>query len=183
VPFVDRNRLQQTKRALFKSPSINHKRIFYDGKSRSGSKKAKTDIDRTRIENSKRALWPCTSKSNVTVNTGHDRIQTSLSGETSVFRKRKREEHGMLTPHNICARRMLFCDTTAVKGKIDCMTAGDNIQRLRTGENKPQVLSVSRDVTGGLSEVHRKVSFQAVLALGLICTHLVVTLGGLAIVC
>jgi hypothetical protein len=68
----------------------------------------------------------------------------------------------MLTPHNTCARRMLFGDAAAVKGKRDFNTAGDNIQRLRTGENKPQML-VSRDVTGGLSEVQRKVSFMVCL--------------------
>jgi hypothetical protein len=77
-----------------------------------------------------------------------------------VFRKRKREEQGMLTPHSTCARRMLFGEAAAVKGKSDFMTAGDNIQRLRTVESKPQT-SVSRDVTGGLSEVHRKVSLPA----------------------
>jgi hypothetical protein len=54
---------------------------------------------------------------------------------------------------------MLFGDAAAVKGKRDFITAGDNIQRLRTGENKPQ-MSVSRDMTGGLSEVQRKVSFH-----------------------
>lgn len=128
-------------------------------KSRSGSKRTKSDIDRTRIENSKRALWPCTSKSNVAGRTGNDRVQTSLTGEISGFGKRKREEQGTLTPHNTCARRMLFGDAAAVKGKGDFITAGDNIQRLRTGENKPQ-MSVSRDVTGDLSEVQRKVSFH-----------------------
>jgi len=159
VPSVDRNQLQQTKRALFKSPPSNHKRIFSATKSRSGSKRAKSDIDRTRIENSKRALWPCTSKNNVAGKTGYDRVQTNLSGEISGFGKRKREEQGMLTPHNTCARKMLFGDSAAVKGKGDFITAGDNIQRLRTGENKPQ-MSVSRDMTGGLSEVQRKVSFH-----------------------
>jgi len=159
VPSVDRNQLQQTKRALFKSPPNNHKRIFSASKSKSGSKRAKSDIDRTRIENSKRALWPCTSKNNVVGKTEYDRMQTSLSGEISGFGKRKREEQGMLTPHNTCARKMLFGDAAAVKGKGDLITAGDNIQRLRTGENKPQ-MSVSRDMTGGLSEVQRKVSFH-----------------------
>lgn len=160
VPSVDRNRLQQTKRALFKSPPNNHKRILSSTKSRLGSKKAKSDFDRTRIENSKRALWPRASKNNVAVNTGHDRVQTNLSGEMGVFRKRKREEQGMLTPHNTCARRMLFGEAAAVKGQNDFMSAGDNTEGFRTGENKPQT-SVSRDVTGGLSEVHRKVSFCA----------------------
>jgi len=159
VPSIDRNQLHQTKRALFKSPPSNHKRIFSATKSRSGSKRAKSDIDRTRIENSKRALWPCTSKNNVAGKTGHDRVQTSQSGEISGFGKRKREEQGMLTPHNTCARKLLFGDAAAVKGKKDFITAGDNIQRLRTGENKPQ-MSVSRDMTGGLSEVQRKVSFH-----------------------
>lgn len=54
---------------------------------------------------------------------------------------------------------MLFGDSAAVKGKRDFIAAGDNIQRVRTGENKPQ-MSVSKDMTGGLSEVQRKVSFH-----------------------
>jgi hypothetical protein len=130
-------------------------------KSRSGSKKNKSDIDRTRVQNSKRALWPSTSKDNATVKAGDDRALTNLSGQINVYGKRTREESGKPAQHKKCPRRMLFGDA-AVKGKSDFMIAGDKSQRVRTGENKPQVSSVSRDLTGGLSEAHRKVRFLAV---------------------
>jgi hypothetical protein len=54
---------------------------------------------------------------------------------------------------------MLFGGTTAaVTAESGSMTAGDSSQS-GTRENKPQV-PVANDVTCGLSEVHRKVSFQ-----------------------
>lgn len=127
-------------------------------KSRSGLKKNKGDIDKTRARNSKRALWP--SEDNATVKTGCDRALTSLSGQINVYGKRRREEGGMSAQHK-CPRRMLFgAGAAAMKGESDFMTAGDSSQKVRTSENKPQ-MSVARDLTGGLSEVHRKVSFQS----------------------
>jgi hypothetical protein len=54
---------------------------------------------------------------------------------------------------------MLFGSAAAaMKGGSDFMTAGDSSQ-IRTRENKPQ-MSVAKDLMCGLSEVHRKVSFQ-----------------------
>jgi hypothetical protein len=54
---------------------------------------------------------------------------------------------------------MLFGSATAaMKGESDFMTAGDSNQ-IRARENKPQV-SVAKDLTCGLSEIHRKVSFE-----------------------
>ncbi|XP_021937969.1 uncharacterized protein LOC110838746 isoform X2 [Zootermopsis nevadensis] len=156
VSSADCNRLQQTKRALFKSPPNKHQRISSSSESRSGSKKNKSDIDRTRVQNSKRALWPSTSKDNAPVKSGDDGAFTNLSGQTSVYGKRTREESGMPAQYKKCPRRMLFVDG-AVKGKSDFKS-----QRVRTSENKPQVSSVSRDLTGGLSDVHRKKLLWAV---------------------
>lgn len=157
MPSVDCNQLQKTKRALFKSPPGNRKGVSSASKSRPGLKKNKGDIDQTKAWNSKRALWP--SKENATVKTGSDRALTSLSVQINVYGKRRREEGGMSAQHK-CPRRMLFGGAAAaVKGESDCMTADDSGQNVRTSENKPQ-MSVSRDLTGGLSEVHRRVSFQ-----------------------
>lgn len=149
VLSVDCNQLQKTTRALFKSPPGNHKGVSSASKSRSGLKKNKSDNDQTR------AFWP--SKDNATVKTGSDRALTSLSGQINVCGKRRREEGGRSAQQK-CPRRMLF-GGAAVKGESDFMTADDRSQNIRTSENKPQ-MSVARDLTGGLSEVHRKVSFQ-----------------------
>lgn len=157
VPSVDCNQLQKTKRALFKSPPGNHKGVSSASKSRSGLKKSKSDIDQTRARNSKCALWP--SEDNATVKTGSDRALTSLSGQINVYGKRRRAEGGISAQHK-CPRRMLFGGAAeAVKGESDFVTADDSSQNVRTSENKRQ-MSVARDLTGGLSEVHRKVSFQ-----------------------
>lgn len=157
VPSVDCNQLQKTKRALFKSPPGNHKGVCSTSKSRSGLKKNKSDIDQTRAQNSKRALWP--SEDNATVKTGSDRALTSLSGQINVYGKRRREE-GVMSAQHKCPRRMLFGGASAaVKGENDFMAANDSSQNVRSSENKPQ-MSVVRDLTCGLSEVHRKVSFQ-----------------------
>lgn len=165
VPSVDCNRLQQTKRVLFQSPSNKHKKISSASKCRSVPKKNKSDIDRTTFQNSEHALWPSTSKDIAIKKEGHDRALTNLSGQINVYGKRRRDESGMPTQPNKCPRRMLFGDVTEVRGKSDFMAAGDKSQRVRIGENRPQVSSVSRDLTGGLSEVHRKVSFWTALAL------------------
>lgn len=151
APSVDSNQLQKTKRALFKSPPGNHKGVSSASKSRSGLKKNKSDNDQSR------ALWP--SKDNATVKTWSDRALTSLSGQINVYGRRRREEGGRSAQQK-CPRRMLFGGgAAAVKGESDFMTADDRSQNVRTSENKPQ-MSVARDLTGGLSEVHRKVSFQ-----------------------
>lgn len=156
MPSVDCNRLQQTKRALFKSPPGDHKGVSSSSKTRSRSKKNKSTIDQTRAENCKCALWP--SKDNAAVKKGCDRALTSLSGQINVCGKRRREEGAMSLQHK-CPRRMLFGSATAaMKGESDFMTAGDSNQ-IRARENKPQV-SVAKDLTCGLSEIHRKVSFE-----------------------
>jgi hypothetical protein len=130
-------------------------------KSKSGSKKNKSDIDRTRFQNSKCALWPGTSKDYAAAKAEADLPLTNVCGQISVYGKRVREESGMPAQYKKCPRRMLFGDAV-VKGKSDFTTAGDKSCGVRTGENKPQVSSVSRDLAGSLSEAHRKVRFLTV---------------------
>ncbi|XP_069681879.1 uncharacterized protein mi [Periplaneta americana] len=159
MPYADCSKLQHTKRALFKSPSNNIKRIPSASKCKSGSKKNKSDIDR--IMSSKRALWPSTSKDNA----GHDRALTNLSGHMNVYGKRRREENDTFAQVNKYPRRKLFGDVRSRTDK-NIMSVVDKSHSDKIGENKPQVpshtQSDSRDLPGGLSELHKKKLLWAV---------------------
>lgn len=141
APSADHNRLQQTKRALFKSPPFDHQRKC----SRSGSKKNKSNIDRNRVQRSRRALWPSTSKDNATLTTGDDRAHSNLSGLINVYGKRVRDECGVLAVRKNCPRRMLHGDAE-IEGDSD-MIVGDKCQR-----------ALCRDPAGYLSEVNGDVT-------------------------
>ncbi|PSN41344.1 hypothetical protein C0J52_10385 [Blattella germanica] len=165
VPFVDNSKLQQTKRALFKSPPSGQKRVPSASKSRSASKKDKNNVDLQRIQNSRRALWPSTSNESTTSRVGHDRALTNISGHINVYGKRKRGDDSVELKNNKCSRRLF--DDASVKEKTDFthtdVKASDKSQILRNGENDAHVSSHTRssqNKISGLSEHHRKVRIE-----------------------
>ena len=145
MPSADTSKLQQTKRALFKSPPNVHRRVSSASKSRSGSKKDRGSIDRHKVQKSKRALWPVESNDCNNSRNGHDRALTNISGHINVNGKRKRDDNDVVVQSNKCSRK-LFSDS--------CKTKTDKSHK---GENANHPVLSHKSASAGLSEHHRKV--------------------------
>ncbi|KAJ9584093.1 hypothetical protein L9F63_021565 [Diploptera punctata] len=156
VPSAIVTRIQQTKRALFKSPPNVQRRISSASKSRSGSKKDRSTVDRNKIQNFKRALWPSESSESNKSRTRHERVLTNISGHINVNEKRKREDSDAIMHSNKCSRK-LFSDSPKRKSNL---TNDKSCRSNDNGENGLQALnrnhSAHKNSSAGLNERHKK---------------------------